>query len=479
MSAADARAHALEALGLIGRGNVQPKEALFPAGGSALPRRERALLMELVYGVLRQKDLLDYLISGFLKKPGMPARGRSVRTADNLRLAAYQIFFTRIPARAAVNEAVNLEKAFAFRGGKPSLVNAVLRNIIRNKRALDERLSALEAEAKNPATGAERRTMAISTLTSHPVWLIRRWAGRLGAAGALDLALAGNRVPPLVLRVNTLRKTREEVLQILALKGIRAEPTRFSPAGIKIIGPEEGAAALAGRARTSFREMEFLHPFCTAQDEAAQLAAYLLAPLPGEKVLDACAAPGGKTTHIAELMKGLGQVVAVDIDPGRLERLKENLSRLGLGQRQGSVSVLQGDITDEGGAVYGMPGRFDRVLLDAPCSSLGVIRRNPDVKYRHGEKDLAGFAARQLRMLAACSKALKKGGTLLYSTCSTEPEEGEMVTGDFLAAMKGCFAIDEEVPPALLPLMKNGFLRTYPHREDMDGFFMAKLRKLC
>ena len=460
---------ALKALGLIGGGKAQPKMALSSPEAGALPRRERALLMELVYGVLRQKTLLDYLISGFLrgKKP-------VARTADNLRLGVYQIFFTRIPARAAVNEAVNLEKAHE-KGGKPAFVNEVLRNMIRDKKALDEKLAALEAEARDEEADAKSRISAISTLTSHPEWLIRRWAGRFGAGGALDLALAGNRVPPLVIRVNTLEKSREEVLDMLARKGIEAMPTRFSPAGIKITGPAEGGI------RAVFGRMEFLHPFCTAQDEAAQLVGFLLSPRPGEKILDACAAPGGKTTHIAELMKGSGHVLALDIDPARLERLRENLERLGLVKRQ--VSAVQGDITDRSGPVNQMPGGFDRVLLDAPCSSLGVIRRNPDVKYRHSEKDLAGFAERQRAMLAACARALKKGGILLYSTCSTEPEEGEMVIDDFLQSMKGCFAPDEDVPPALLPLLQRQkgllFLRTYPHREDMDGFFMAKLRKIC
>ena len=460
-----ARTHALKALGLIGRGKALPKTALSAPEADALPRREKALLMELVYGVLRQKGLLDYLISGFLKKGALPG----ARTADNLRLAVYQIFFTRIPARAAVNEAVNLEKAGK---GKPALVNAVLRNIIRSKKDLDEKIASLDVQAKNPVSADKnkKRVSAISTLTSHPQWLIRRWAGRFGPEGALDLAVAGNRVPPLVLRVNTLRKTREEVLDILAQKGIEAALTRFSPAGIKIDG---GA---------TFRDLDFLHPFCTAQDEAAQLVGFLLSPQPGEKILDACAAPGGKTTHILELMKGSGHVVAADIDPARLEKLRENLDRLGL--KGFPVSAVQADMAAENGLPYRMAGCFDRVLLDAPCSSLGVIRRNPDVKYRHGEKDLALFAARQRAMLSACSRALKKGGTLLYSVCSTEPEEGEMAVSDFLKAAKGCFAPDEEKPPLfLLPLMerKNGlyFLRTYPSHEDMDGFFMAKFRKLC
>ena len=460
----DARTDALETLGLIGTGRVLPKEALSPLE-EALSRRDRAFLMELVYGVLRHKGLLDHLISEFVNRPP-----RS-RTADNLRLAVYQIFFTRVPERAAVNESVNLEKS--SRGGSPALVNAVLRNVVRSKKTLEEELARLKADAESPAAGAAARINAISTLTSHPRWLIGRWIRRFGAEDALALARADNRIPPLVLRVNTIKKTREETLRMLSREGIKAAPTAFSPAGVKIGGGGGGGGESARR--VAFRDIEFIHPVCTAQDEAAQLAGFLLAPRPGEKILDACAAPGGKTTHIAELMKDSGHITAADIDPGRLQKLRENLTRLGLR----SVSAVEADITDEGGPVHARPGYFDRVLIDAPCSSLGVIRRNPDVKYRHSEKELAGFGARQLRMLFASARALKTGGALVYSTCSTEPEEGEMVIRGFLEAMKGCFAFDEDVPPYLRPLMSDGFLRTYPHRQDMDGFFMAKLKKLC
>lgn len=465
MSSANVRMQALKALGLISRGKVLPKEAL-AAMEEGLPRRDRALLMELVFGVLRHRSLLDHLVSGFLGKPPKD------QTANNLRLAVYQIFFTRIPESAAVNEAVNMEEEKNFGGGKPALVNAVLRTMLRSRKALDEDLARLKARALNPALDGSERTKAIATLTSHPLWLVKRWARRFGAEGALELASAGNRVPPLVLRVNTIKKTRMEALQMLAEKAIEAEPAGSSPAGIKILGH-------ADKKRVTFRELEFLHPFCTIQDEAAQLAGFLLDPKPGETVLDACAAPGGKTTHIAELMKDSGHIVAADIDGKRLRRLRENIDRLGLR----SVRVVETDITDESGPLHTDPelSLFDRVLLDAPCSSLGVIRRNPDVRYRHSEKELARFGARQLSMLIASAKKLKVGGALVYSTCSTEPEEGEMVIGDFLDKTRGRFALDEEMPPFLLPFREKekGFFRTYPHREDMDGFFMAKLRKLC
>ena len=448
---------ALQAIKEIREG-ARPKDTL-DALPASISKRDRSLFMELVYGVLRRQYLLDYLLSEFLSKT--PAK--KAPTLDNLRMGLYQMLFTRIPERAAVNEAVGLEKDFSGYG-KPALVNAVLRNAARGKDRLKERLDKLKADSENPSPGADRAA-AISTFTSTPLWLIKRWMLRLGADEALALAAAGNLIPPLVLRVNTLRKTRDELLHMLASNGITAGPTTVSPAGIQVGGN-------ASEDHVSFRGLEFIHPFCIAQDEAAQLAGFLLAPMPGEKVLDACAAPGGKTTHIAGIMKDRGEIIALDADRQRIGRIEDNVSRLGIT----SVSVAQEDITDKNSTVFRRPGYFDRILLDAPCSSLGVIRRNPDVKYRHSEEGLARSGQKELGMLRAAANALKKGGALVYSTCSTEPEEGEMVINSFLS--KGDeFYMDKDMPEFLLPFSADGFLRTYPHRQDMDGFFMAKLRK--
>ncbi len=458
----DIRMLVLQALTEIRKG-MRPKEALDALPGR-ISKRDRSLFMELLYGVLRRQFLLDYLLSGFLSK--VPPK--KAPTLDNLRMGLYQALFTRIPERAAVNEAVRLEKDKKFSGsGKPALVNAVLRSAVRGKGALMEKLNELKAGSENPFIDEPERLMAISTFTSTPLWLIKRWARRSGTDEALSLAQAGNRIPPLVLRVNTLRKTREELLHMLASNGINAEPAGVSPAGIKIRGS-------ASKDNVSFRELEFAHPYCTAQDEAAQLVSFLLAPMPGDKVLDACAAPGGKTTHMAELMKDKGEIIALDMDRKRTGRIEENVSRLGIT----SVSIAQEDMTSKESTVYKKPGYFDRILLDAPCSSLGVIRRNPDVKYRHGEKWLAQSGRKELQMLTAAARALKKGGVLVFSTCSTEPEEGEMVINEFLATGPGRdFRVDADVPPFLLPFSENGYLRTYPHRQDMDGFFMAKLKR--
>jgi 16S rRNA (cytosine967-C5)-methyltransferase len=347
-----------------------------------------------------------------------------------------------------VNEAVGIEK------GHPGLVNAVLRNTVRDREALQEEMRMMEEAISGPSTEDPLRVKYISTLTSHPEWLVKRWSGRLGHEEAFELARANNMVPPLTLRVNTLKAGRDEVLRRLSERGIEAEPTSHSPDGIRLKGFH------------AYRELGWLKGHVIAQDEGAQLVTLLLGPRPGERVLDACAAPGGKTTHIAQLMGDSGLVVAVEEDEKRMAALRDNVSSLGMK----SVEVIRGDIA----ALKGL-GSFHRVLLDAPCSSTGVIRRNPDVKYRHRPGDLLRFKAMQLGLLRSVSQMLKPGGTLVYATCSTEPEEGEDVIKEFLKT-SGDFLIIKDVP-LKEPFYKDGLMRTYPHRDDMDGFFGIRIER--
>jgi 16S rRNA (cytosine967-C5)-methyltransferase len=425
---------ALTALDDVFTKGRKPRDSLGPLS-EGLERRDRAFLMELVYGVIRYRDTLDWILKKLLQKPRMP-RGY---TLNNLRCGIYQIFFMRVPDWAAVNEAVNMERR------NRGLVNAVLRNALRRQQELDSELKDME-DPESPES--------ISVLTSHPLWLIKRWIKRFGPEEAYRLARANNIVPQLTLRVNTLRASRQEVLKRLGVMGIGAEPTALSPDGIRIEG------------RLAFGELEDLGGLVLAQDEAAQLIALMLGPLPGERVLDACAAPGGKTTHIAQLMKDTGEVVAVDMDEGRIRVLEENISSLG----PTSVKVLQADVTKLKGLAP-----FDRVLLDAPCTALGTIRRNPDVKYRHGRGDPGRFGEKQLAMLRSVSAMVKPGGTLVFCTCSTEPEEGEDVVREFLKTSGDFFIIKDAPVPA--SLLRDGLLRTFTHRHGTDGFFGARMKK--
>lgn len=401
-----------------------------------LDDRDRAFMMEIVYGVLRHSITIDWFLSSLLRKPS----ALSSRTINNLKASAYQILYMRVPEWAAVNEAVEMEKD----KGKPAVVNAVLRNMLRNIDQIRTRLKSL-SEGKGPKY--------ISLVTSHPQWLIRRYMERFGEKEAVELAEANNRIPPLTLRVNTLRTKRPHVINRLNEADIQGVPTTYSPDGIKLNGFR------------IYKELSSFKGDVIAQDEASQLITYLLDPQPGERILDASAAPGGKTTHIAQLMLDNGEITAVDRDEERLKRLSDNVLTLGLS----SIKIVHADIAD-----YTPEYRFDRILLDAPCSALGVIRRNPDVKYKHNEKDLIAFKTRQLSMLRKVSGLLKSGGILVYSVCSTEPEEGEDVIKEFLKDSED-FYIIETSPHPVREFMRDGFLRTYPHRDDMDGFFGVRL----
>lgn len=426
------RTAAVSSLIDILRHGVRPKKSL-ETFSQSLDRRDRAFLMEIVYGVLRNLYSLDTILGTYIKN----TKKLGDETINNLRIALYQILFMRVPGYAVVNESVEMEK----RGGKPSLVNAVLRNLLRRKDTSPLPL-AYDDIVKD-----------LSINTSHQQWMVKRWITRFGKAEARMLAEANNRMPSLVLRTNRLKITREELLGDFARKSIQAEPTRFAPDGI-VTGAD-----------TSYQDLSSFYGLFAVQDEASQLISYLLAPKKGERILDACAAPGGKTTHIAQFMEDEGEIIAVEKDPVRVMKLKESIADLGVG----SVDVICADISELKGI-----GTFDRILLDAPCSSTGVIRRNPDVKYRHTLKDIIAFGKKQAGLLKAVSPLLRKEGRIVYSVCSLEPEEGEEVLRDFLKTTDE-FRIIEPDQEFMRPFTKNGFFRTFPHKENMDGFFGAIL----
>ena len=435
------RETAIRAIGLVVKGPGRPKDVLDSLSGG-MERRDRAFIMEIVYGVLRYRDMLDLVLSWLMKKPsGVPDR-----TLNNMRAGLYQIFFMRVPEWAAVNEAVELE------GRHRGVVNGVLRNALRKRGEFNRRLDDMKGEAMGMDEMAAARAMA--TLTSHPAWMVSRWVKRFGAEEAGRLVRANNEVPPLTLRVNRMRTARDEVVELLRQKGHPCEPTQISPHGVRLEStlPFEGLG---------------LKGLALVQDEAAQLVSLMLDPRPGERVLDACAAPGGKTAHIADLMEDTGEIVALDNDGARLERLMENLETQGIS----SVRVVQADLLG-----YEEPDGFDRVLIDAPCSALGVIRRNPDIKYRRKQSDISRYSETQYGLLSSVAGSVRPGGRLVYAVCSTEPEEGEVVVERFL---KSCadFDIIDNVPFIPAAFTKGGYMRTWPHRDGMDGFFAVALAR--
>lgn len=409
----------------------KPK-AVLDSHAAGCSRQDRAFLMEIVYGVLRYRLTLEWILVRFLKTPGRLGDF----TSNNLRCALYQILFMRVPEWAAVNEAVEIEKS-SGNARQGSLVNAVLRNFLRRQAEF-----VLPLKTGDPASD-------ISLNTSTPSWLLGRWIDRFGIEEARALCDANNLIPELCIRTNTLRTTRDLLLAEIASHGISALPSPFSPEGIVIHGVH------------AFADLAFAHGLFLVQDEASQLISHLLAPRPGERVLDACAAPGGKATHLAQLMNDTGEVLALEKDPRRLERLSANIRQLGIS----SVKTRAADFLSVGDI-----GLFDRILVDAPCSTLGVIRKNPDVKYRSGEKDLRALRDLQTGLLLHAAGFLKPGGRLVYAVCSTEPEEGEEVVASFLKSAAD-FRIIEPVSGFLAGFRSEGFFRSYPHRHAMDGFF--------
>jgi 16S rRNA (cytosine967-C5)-methyltransferase len=427
--------------------------------------RERALTVELTYGVLRRLATIDWRLEPVLDKP-LPRLPVVVQMV--LRLGAYQfLFLDRIPQSAAVNESVNLARAFAGTLGRDwsGFVNAVLRALLRHP---SEPWPGMDTDA----------AQALAVRYSVPGWLSRRWVERLGTVSAEAACEGVSEVPPVTLRVNRLITTREELLKAFEQNGIAAKPTSMSPFGIMLEGGS--VPSLPG-----YHEGAFY-----VEDEAAQLIPPLLDPQPEDIVLDACAAPGGKTTHLADLMHNKGTIYAVDRKDTRLDILRTNCHRLGIQ----IVVPIVGDIrqphewlpTIETEGLHPMKRRrvdepfVDRILVDAPCSGLGVLRRHPEAKWRKDEQAFPRHQALQCQILEAVAPCLRPGGVLVYSTCSTEPEENEDVIERFCRAHAEFQreAVAPWLPSAAQGLItEQGALSTMGNRFSMDGFFAARLRK--
>ena len=409
-----------------------------------LAPRDAALATEIVYGTLRWQRYLDWIVAPHSRRP---LHTLDARVLVLLRMTAYQlVFLERIPTFAAVSDAVTLAKARG-KQGVPEFVNAVLRSFGRR--------GAAEREPHAPADPIE----ALATRLSFPTWLAARWVERYGVDEATLLMRAMNDRPPLTVRANTLRITRDALAGRLAREdGLRVTPTLHAPEGVVV---EHGGTPGAWHA--------FADGALTVQDEASMLVARLLAPRAGDVIADACAAPGTKTTHLAQLMEDRGRILAFDPQPARLARVAEAAARLGVTiveSRDGTAESLAGEFAET----------CDGVLVDAPCSNLGVLRRNPEVKWRRESADVASSAARQREILAAAASMVKRGGRLVYATCSLEPEENERVAEALLAARPD-FAID---PPADFPLAlaADGFLRCRPHQHGTDGFTAVRFRRI-
>ncbi|MFI5370880.1 MAG: 16S rRNA (cytosine(967)-C(5))-methyltransferase RsmB [Candidatus Eisenbacteria bacterium] len=406
-------------------------------GGDA---RDQALLHELVKGTLRWRGRLDAVLDRIVHI-GIAATQPNVRNV--LRLGAYQILFLdRIPAHAAVDESVKLAHQVSH-AGAAGLVNSVLRRLVEEKEQLV------------PPTGDDAASLAV--WGSHPEWLVTRWLARFGPEATRALMLANDSPSRLGLRVNLLRATRERLVARLGEDGIETTPSVRVPELVWTGGGVSPAALGA-----------FRDGWCTAQDESEALVAHLVDPQPHERILDLCAAPGGKCTHLAERIGDEGEVWAMDRAPERVATLEQTLARLGCH----SVHVVTGD-----GRSYTFPMPFDRVLVDAPCSSLGVIGRRADTRWRKGPETLLEMPPVQLELLVAGARRVRPGGVLVYGVCSFEPEETTAVVERFLAAEPG-FTLEHA--GAWLPadvVDERGFMCVLPHVHGCDGAFAARFRK--
>lgn len=402
--------------------------------------RDQALMHELVKGTLRWRGRLDWALDP-LVHVGLAKVQPWIKNI--LRLGAYQVLFLdRVPAHAAVDESVKLAHKYGH-PGTAGLVNSVLRRLVEEKDAIA------------PPGGDDAESLA--TWGSHPRWIVERWLARFGPEATRALMLADNRAVPVGLRVNRLRITRDELIAKLAAADVRATPARLAPDLVWIDGTYAPGALPA-----------FKQGLCTVQDESEALVSRLVAPEPHERVLDLCAAPGGKSTHIAELMDDEGEVWAMERAEARIASLEATVARLGTH----AVHVVLGD-----GRNYPFPMPFDRVLVDAPCSGLGVLGRRADARWRKGPELLRELPATQLDLLAAGARRARPGGVVVYSVCSFEPEETTAVVERFLRGNPGFVLESAQGLVADELVDADGFMRVLPHVHGCDGAFAARFRR--
>ncbi len=410
---------------------------------------ERALAVQIATGTIQRLNTVDWVINLYSRR-NLDTYTPWLRNL--LRLSAYQILFLdRVPHYALVNEAVRLARRFGHRG-VAGLTNALLRRI------------AAESTGLPWPDSTVKPAEYLSLKHSQPLWLVDRLISRLGFAEAESWCLASNRKPLISIRPNLLRTDSAALIDKLRSEGLEASTSPVAPAMLRLA---EGASPASA---DSFSEGLF-----TIQGESSALVAPLLAPQPGELVIDLCSAPGGKTTHLAELMSDSGRVYACDLHQGRLQLVEKAARRLGLQ----SITTVTVDGRNPGDQNLPL---VDAILVDAPCSGLGVIRRLPEIKWRRNEEDLLRMQAVQLELLTSAARLLKPGGKLLYSVCTTEPEETEAVAAAFNRAHQQF--MPEELLSSLPSLLQRDqenseTIKLWPHRHDLDGFFIARWRKMA
>lgn len=415
-----------------------------------LDRVDRALAHALIFGVARWQGQLDWFLGELLQRPGKKL-DPWIRIV--LRMGLFQILhLDRIPNSAAVNTAVDLVKA-NDRKWAAGFVNGVLRTATRKTRPT----TPGPEMSDDPVAG-------LAVRHAFPSWLIARWIHRWGFEQTQSLCMALNRIPPVTLRTNTTKTTRDALIDALAHEVKSILPALHSPEGIHCVAPARPIKQWDAYAAGWFQ----------VQGEAAQLVSHYLQVRPGQRVWDACAGMGTKTAHLAQLMNNHGELTATDLASAKLQKLDADLKRLGIS----CVRTRRLDL-EHADRLNGLP-LFDRILIDAPCTGLGVLQKNPDGKWRTRAADIGACAAKQLTLLTNAASHLRPDGRLVYAVCSLEPEENEGVVESFLQKHPD-FVIDSVDISSLMNtqnlMTSKGFLRTLPHRHQMDGFFAAALKR--
>ncbi len=426
-----------------------------------LSNADRRLLTDLVYGSVRRWRSLDALIDQLAKKKAhqQPPELRTI-----IHLGFYQLRYQeRIPASAAVNSTVQLAKENGFLG-LTGFINGLLRQYIRLSRGREAGEAGLIYPTKDPLKLPENPIERLGVLHSYPDWIVEVWLEQLGLAETEQLCAWLNQPPAIDLRVNPLRSSIQTVEAAMQSTGVSVSRVPYLPQALRLTGSTGPIQSLPG----------FNEGWWTVQDSSAQLVSHLLNPQPGEVVIDACAAPGGKTTHIAELMQDKGTVWACDRAASRLRKLKENTVRLQLQ----SIQISIGDSRNLSKDAKFRISTADRLLLDVPCSGLGTLHRHADARWRQTPESVQELSVLQAELISQMSTYVKPGGLLVYATCTLHPLENEGVIQPFLNCHP-TWRIAPPLPdsPASAWATSEGFIKVWPHRHAMDGFFMVCLRK--
>lgn len=414
---------------------------------SRLDKRDRAFVTELTYGTLRALGTLDWIIKQFSKQkldkiPDL--------VLDLLRMSIYQIIYMDVPDHAAVNEAVVIAKSY-FHPGISKFVNGVLRAIARGQDKIP-----WPRKDKDPAR-------YISLKYFHPLWLVKMWIEDFGVDETQALCKANNRPPKLTVRVNMLKTTPEKLTEIFEKAGWEVNPGKYLEEALVVNGVGDLSSL-----------PQYKKGYFYVQDESSMIISHVVDPQPGETILDIAAAPGGKTTHIAELMENNGQILSVDINPNRVNLMRENIRRMG-------ASIAQAIRADATKLKPVIKKPVDRVLCDVPCSGLGVLARRPDARWTKNPEQIEELSSLQTKMLTSVADFVKPGGVLVYSVCTIDKPETRLVVERFLRIREDFYVDDVApyLPESLRSDVRDGTIQLMPNRHGIDGLFIARLRRIA